>query len=309
MSSNDTALRIDNLCKSFGRIRAVDHLSLEVQAGEMVGFLGPNGAGKSTTLYMASRLVRPSSGKIEIFGHNVWKDFKRAVRYVGTMVEMPSFYEYLSGRKNLELMSRLRGDVAGRQIDEILERFGLFERGNDKVRTYSHGMKQRLGLGMTLIGKPKLLILDEPTNGMDPEGTREILSFLREQIKNHGLTVFISSHLLYEVEEYCDRVFVIDHGSLITSGMVKEILAPHENVLQVTFHDKAVNTESLLSEDGIELVESLSNNSVVITLKNRDAVWLNKLLLDRGYQVSALTPKQKTLKEFFLSVTGEKNNA
>jgi ABC-2 type transport system ATP-binding protein len=275
----------------------------------MVGFLGPNGAGKSTALYMASRLVRPSSGTIKIFGHDVWSDFKNAVRHVGTMVEMPSFYEYLSARKNLELIARLRGNATGRQIDEILERIGLFERRNDKVATYSHGMKQRLGLGMTLLGDPKLLILDEPTNGMDPEGTREILSFLREEIKNHGLTVFISSHLLYEVEEYCDRVFVINHGSLITSGKVKEILAPHENVLQVTFHDKAVDTESLISEDGIELVESLSNNSVVITLKNRDAVWLNKLLLDRGYQVSALTPKQKTLKEFFLSVTGEKNNA
>jgi len=258
---------------------------------------------------MASRLVRPSSGTIEIFGHDIWRDFKNAVRNVGTMVEMPSFYEYLSARKNMELMVRLRDNATNRQIDEILERMGLFERRNDKVATYSQGMKQRLGLGMALIGKPKLLILDEPTNGMDPEGTREILSFLQDKIKNHGLTVFISSHLLYEVEQYCDRVFVINHGSLITSGKVKEILAPHENVLQVTFHDKAVNTESLLSENGIELIENLSNNSITITLKDRDAAWLNKLLLDRGYQVSALTPKQKTLKEFFLSVTGEKNDA
>ena len=309
MEYNEIALGLEGVCKSFGRIRAVDQLSLEVQVGEMVGFLGPNGAGKSTTLYMASRLVRPSSGTIKIFDHDVWSDFKNAVRYVGTMVEMPSFYEYLSARKNLELIARLRGNSTSSQIDDILERVGLFERRNDKVATYSHGMKQRLGLGMTLIGKPKLLILDEPTNGMDPEGTREILTFLREKIKNHGLTVFISSHLLYEVEEYCDRVFVINHGSLITSGKVREILAPHENVLHVTFHDKTVNTESLLNEDGIKHVESLSNNSVVITLKNRDAVWLNKLLLDRDYHVSALTPKQKTLKEFFLSVTGDKNNA
>jgi len=309
VKDNEIALRLEDVCKSFGKIRAVDQLSLEVQVGEMVGFLGPNGAGKSTTLYMASRLVRPSKGKIKIFGHDVWSDFKNAIRYVGTMVEIPSFYEYLSARKNLELIARLRGNSTGSKIDEILERMGLFKRRNDKVATYSHGMKQRLGLGMTLIGKPRMLILDEPTNGMDPEGTREILSFLREKIKNHGLTVFISSHLLYEVEEYCDRVFVINHGSLITSGKVKEILAPHENVLQVTFHDEAVNTKSLLNEDGIELVERLSNNSVVITLKNRDAVWLNKVLLDRGYHVSALTPKHKTLKEFFLSVTGDKNNA
>ncbi len=309
MNHDDIALRLDDVCKSFGRIRAVDHLSIEVHPGEMVGFLGPNGAGKSTALYMASRLVRPSAGKIEIFGHDVWKDFKEAIRYVGIMAEMPSFYEYLSARKNLELIARLRFDANRSQIDAILEKIGLFERRNDKVATYSHGMKQRLGLGMALIGSPKLLILDEPTNGMDPEGTREILNFLKEKITNDGLTVFISSHLLYEVEEYCDRVFVINHGRLIASGKVKEILAPHENVLHVTFHDTTVNIESLLHEDGIELVESLSNNSVVITLKNRDSVWLNKLLLNRGYKVSALTPKQKTLKEFFLSVTGENNNA
>ena len=309
MSSNDIALRLDNLCKSFGRIRAVDHLSLDVRAGQMAGFLGPNGAGKSTTLYMASRLVQPSGGKIEIFGNNVWRNFKDAVRHVGTMVEMPSFYEYLSGRKNLELMARLRGNAADKQIDEILERIGLFERRYHKVATYSQGMKQRLGLGMALIGKPRLLVLDEPTNGMDPEGTREILSFLRDRIKNEGLTVFISSHLLYEVEEYCDKVFVINHGRLISSGSVKEILAPHDNIVQVAFGRTVPDAESLLKEEGILAVESLSNESFEITLAGRDSVWLNNLLSRRGYDVSALTPKKKTLKEFFLSITGEDNNA
>ncbi len=309
MDYNDIALRLECVCKSFGKIRAVDHLSIEVNSGEMVGFLGPNGAGKSTTLYMTSKLVRPSAGRIQIFGHDVWKNFKEAIYCVGTMVETPSFYDYLSAQRNLELMARLRRDSNSNQICEILEKIGLWGRHNDKVATYSHGMKQRLGLGMALIGRPKLLILDEPTNGMDPEGTREILTFLREKIKNDGLTVFISSHLLYEVEEYCDRVFVINHGSLIASGKVKEILVPHENVLHVTFYDKPVNLESIVDEDGIELVESLSNNSAVITLKNRDAVWLNKLLLNRGYKVSAFSPKQKTLKEFFLSVTRGNNNA
>ena len=245
MNSVDTALRLDNLCKSFGRIHAVDHLSLEVQPGEMVGFLGPNGAGKSTALYMIPRLVRPSAGTIEIFGHNVWNNFKDAMQHVGAMVEIPAFYEYLSGWRNLKMMARLRGNAANSQIDEILERIGLYERRNDKVSTYSHGMKQRLGLGMTLLGKPRLLLLDEPTNGMDPEATREILSFLRGKVKAEGLAVFLSSHLLYEVEEYCDKVFVINHGRLVASGKVKDIL----------------------------------------------------------------TPEHKTLKEFFLSITGEKNNA
>jgi len=307
LSTNDIALRLDDLCKSYGRILAVDHLSLEVRAGEMVGFLGPNGAGKSTSLYMTTRLVHPSGGKIEIFGHNVWGNFKSAIRNVGTMVETPSFYEYLSARKNLELMGRLRGNADGKEIADILERTGLSERQNDKVATYSHGMKQRLGLGMALLGQPRLLVLDEPTNGMDPEGTREILSFLQEKVKNDGLTVFISSHLLYEIEEYCDRVFVINRGHLVSSGKVKEILAPHENVVLVSFGGKPPDPKALIKEEGIEHIESLPGEMFQFTLTNRDAAWLNDLLLKRGYKVSALTPRRKTLKEFFLSITGGKN--
>jgi ABC-2 type transport system ATP-binding protein len=309
VSSQDCALHLDNLCKSFGKIRAVDNLSLEVHPGEMVGFLGPNGAGKSTTLYMIAGLVHASAGTIEIFGHNVRDRFKEAMKYVGTMVETPNFYEYLSGRKNLELISRLRADVTDGQSDDILEKIGLFERRNDRVATYSHGMKQRLGLGMVLLGRPRLLLLDEPTNGMDPEATREILTFLQEKVKAEGLAIFLSSHLLYEVEEYCDKVFVINHGRLIASGQVKEILAPREKVMRVTFAGAAPNCEELIKEEGIEQAESLSKDSLGITLLNRDSVWLNNLLLSKGYKVAALVPRQKTLKEFFLSIMGEKNNA
>lgn len=309
MSSTNVALRLDNLCKSFGRIRAVDHLSLDVHCGQMVGFLGPNGAGKSTTLYMIPRLVRPSAGRIEIFGHNVWDHFKKAIRHVGTMVETPSFYEYLSARKNLKLVARLHEGVTDGQIDNILDRIGLCERQNDKVATYSHGMKQRLGLGMTLLGRPKLLLLDEPTNGMDPEATREILTFLRERVTQDGLAVFISSHLLHEVQEYCDNVFIINHGGLIASGNVKEILARHDNVVRVTFNGATPDCSQLTSQDGIEHAETLSTGSLEITLANRDAAWLNSFLLSKGYEVSALIPRQRTLKEFFLSITGEQNDA
>ena len=286
----------------------MDHLSIEVHAGQMVGFLGPNGAGKSTSLYMASRLVRPSAGRVQIFGHDVWKDFKEAMCHVGIMVENPRFYEYLSARKNLELMARLRGSDAKSEIDEILERIGLFDRRKDKVAGFSQGMKQRLGLGMAMVGKPRLLILDEPTNGMDPEGTREILTFLKERIKDDGLTVFISSHLLYEVEEYCDEVFVIDNGREIASGKVKDILAPHDKVIQVCFKGAVADGSKLESEEAIVKVESLSEACLEITLANQDSVWLGDFLRDQGYKVSALVPRQKTLKEFFLSVTGENKN-
>lgn len=303
------ALALHDLCKRFGRIRAVDRLSLEVRPGQMAGFLGPNGAGKSTTLYMIPRLVRPSEGRIRIFGVDIWRDFKQAIRSVGVMVEAPAFYDYLSGRKNLELAACVLGRVPRQDIDEILERIGLADRQRDKVRTYSMGMKQRLGIGRAMLGRPRLLILDEPTNGMDPEGTRDILSFLRERVRTNGLSVFISSHLLYEVEEYCDTVFVINKGHLIASGQVTDILTPHERIIRVSFEGKVPERNALMAEERIKQVEPLTASSLEITLATDDPVWLNQHLLQAGFKVAAISPRQKTLKEFFLSVTGDNDNA
>jgi ABC-2 type transport system ATP-binding protein len=308
-STYTPALRLDGLCKSFGRINAVDNLSLEVNPGEMVGFLGPNGAGKSTTLYMITSLVHPSAGTIEIFGMNLRRHFKKAMQQVGAMVEIPAFYDYLSALKNLQLVARMRGNSSPGQIDEILHTVGLYNRRNDKVRTFSHGMKQRLGLGATLIGNPRLLLLDEPTNGMDPEATREILMFLRKKVDEDGLTVFLSSHLLYEVEEYCERVAVINHGRLISSGNVDDILAPHANILLVTFKDEVPDPETLKNEPAIQNAEHATPGTLEITIQDTDSVWLNEFLLSRGFKVAALIPKQKNLKEFFLSITGENGNA
>jgi ABC-2 type transport system ATP-binding protein len=303
------ALALDDLCKRFGRIGAVDRLSLEVPPGQMAGFLGPNGAGKSTTLYMIPRLVRPSGGRIRVFGTDIWQDFKRAIQSVGVMVEAPAFYDYLSARKNLQLAARVLGRAARRDIDETLARIGLADRQHDKVRTYSQGMKQRLGIGRAMLGRPRLLILDEPTNGMDPEGTREILSFLRERVRTDGLSVFISSHLLYEVEEYCDTVFVINKGRLVASGQVKEILKPHEQIVRVTFEGRVPDHNGLTSHEQIVQVTPVTANTLEITLARNDSAWLNKHLLRSGFAVAAVTPKQKTLKEFFLSITGDTSRA
>lgn len=302
------ALALQDLSKSFGRIHAVDHLSLEVPPGQMAGFLGPNGAGKSTTLYMIPRLVRPCGGRISVFGVDIWQDFKKAIRSVGVMVETPAFYDYLSGRKNLELAARILGGVPRNDIDEILERIGLADRQRDKVRTYSMGMKQRLGIGRAMLGHPRLLILDEPTNGMDPEGTREILTFLRERVQMDGLSVFISSHLLYEVEEYCETVFVINKGRLIASGQVKEILTPHEKIVRVTFEGEVPDNKTLMVEERIKHVEALAPDSLEILLASDDSVWLNRHLLQAGFNVASISSRQKTLKEFFLSITGDNAN-
>jgi ABC-2 type transport system ATP-binding protein len=302
-------LAIEDLCKRFGRIHAVEHLSLEVPSGQMSGFLGPNGAGKSTTLYMIPRLVRASSGRIRIFGVDVERDFKQAMRSVAVSVEVPAFYEYLSGRKNVQLAARVLGDVATRDIDEIFERIGLADRQHDKVCTYSQGMKQRLGIGRAMLGKPRLLVLDEPTNGMDPEGTREILGFLQHRVRNDGLTVFVSSHLLHEVEEYCDTVFVIDKGRLVASGSVKDILKPHERIVRTTFAGAIPDPRMLLADERIKHVESICPDTLEIMLASGDSAWLNQHLLQAGFRVSAISPRQKTLKEFFLSITGDHRHA
>jgi ABC-2 type transport system ATP-binding protein len=309
MMDSAPALALEDVSKRFGRIHAVEHLSLKVEPGQMAGFLGPNGAGKSTTLYLIPRLVRPDAGRIRIFGLDLWQDYKQAIRSVGVMVETPAFYEYLSGRKNLELAARLLGHVAPREVDDILERIGLAERQHDRVRAYSTGMKQRLGLGRAMLGQPRLLVLDEPTNGMDPEGTQEILSFLREKVRNQGLTVFVSSHLMSEIEEFCDTVFVINHGRLVAAGNVKEILRPHERIVRVTFQGNVPARDLILAHEQIRQVASVTADTLEITLTRDDSAWLNHRLQQDGFRVAAITPKQKTLKEFFLSITGDQGHA
>jgi ABC-2 type transport system ATP-binding protein len=304
-----SALALESVSKRFGHIQAVDQLTLEVDPGRMAGFLGPNGAGKSTTLYMIPRLVKPTAGRIRIFGADIWQDYKRAIRSVGVMVETPAFYEYLSGRMNLELTARLLDSVTPGDLDEILKRIGLIDRQHDRVATYSTGMKQRLGIGRALLGRPRLLILDEPTNGMDPEGTQEILAFLRDQVQNAGLTLFISSHLMSEIEEFCDTVFVINHGRLVASGSVKDILRPHDRIVRVTFQGTVPDRDLLLGYELICQVEAVSPDTLDITLRRDEPAWLNHRLHNEGFRVRAMMPKQQTLKEFFLSITGEKHHA
>jgi ABC-2 type transport system ATP-binding protein len=309
MSNATPALALTNLSKHFGRFKAVDQLSLEVEPGVMAGFLGPNGAGKSTTLYMIPRLARPTAGTIRLFGIDIWQDYKQAIRSVGVMVESPAFYEYLSGRQNLELAARLLDRVSSREIDDVFERIGLADRQLDRVRIYSTGMKQRLGIGRALLGRPRLLILDEPTNGMDPEGTHELLSFLRGKVKNDGLSIFLSSHLMSEVEEFCDTVFVINHGHLAASGNVRELLRPHERIIRVNFQGPVPNPGLFSQDTRFRDVAVLTSDTLEITLAAEDSAWLNQWLQQQGFRVAAITPKQKSLKEFFLFITGEKSHA
>jgi ABC-2 type transport system ATP-binding protein len=302
--STAVALELEHLSKRFGKTQAVEDLSLRVNPGEMVGFLGPNGAGKSTTLYMITGLVRPTSGSLAIFGHDLRRDFVRAMSQVGAMVETPAFHGSLSARTNLEMIARVRGVKDPRLIEAVLRQVGLNQRQRDPVGTYSQGMKQRLGLASALLGSPALLLLDEPTNGLDPEAMHDVLHLIRTQVRENGLAVLISSHLLAEVEEFCDRVLIMNRGRLIQEGNVRDLLAPHEDHLLVTFAADPPPALDLAALEGVVGVE-VSHGVYDIRLQGRDGAWLAQTLVNRGCRIASLLPRRRTLREFFLSSTGD----
>jgi len=216
-------LEIKKLKKRFGNIEAVKNVNLNVNKGDIFGFLGPNGAGKSTTIRMILGLVHPDQGQIKINGFDINKDYKKALQYVGTMVETPKFYEYLTGYQNLKVVANLYTDVKHVDINKALKKVGLMDRGKSKVETYSVGMKQRLGLARALLNNPELVILDEPTSGLDPQGKKEIRELIQQLAINQEITFFICTHLLNEVEQICNRVAILQDGEIISNRFVKEV--------------------------------------------------------------------------------------
>jgi ABC-2 type transport system ATP-binding protein len=218
-----TAIRTEQLTKRYGDLVAVDGLNLTVQTGEVFGLLGPNGAGKTTTIAMLLGLIRPTSGRAELFGQAITNDLPAVLRNVGAMIEAPAFYPYLSGRANLQVLARMRGIADGR-VDTVLATVGLSDRGRHRVRTYSQGMKQRLAIAAALLGEPRLILLDEPTNGLDPAGTVEMRQLIRT-LSSNGTTVVLCSHLLSEVEQLCERIAILNKGRLVAEGTVTALLA------------------------------------------------------------------------------------
>jgi len=220
---NEFILQVENLKKHFGRLKAVDGIDLSVAKGQVFGFLGPNGSGKTTTIGMILGLIHPTDGKVNLFGRPVSPSQPESLRKVGALVGSPSLVPYLSARQNLELIARLYPELNAARIWEILDVVGLTEAADRKAGTFSTGMKQRLGLGMALLHRPELLILDEPTNGMDPSGMHEIRNLL-VNLADEGVTIFLSSHLLYEVEQICDTVALIKSGRLVAEGKVRDLV-------------------------------------------------------------------------------------
>ena len=305
----EPVVQVHELTKRFGRIKAVDHLTFSVERGSLFGFLGPNGAGKSTTLYMLAGLVSPTSGRAELFGKNVRRS--TAVRdRIGVMIETPAFYNYLSARKNLELVARLHPSkrIGRQRIDEVLDQVDLLDRARDRIATFSHGMKQRLGLAQAYLHKPELLILDEPSNGLDPEGNDDMWLLLRRLVREDNVTILVSSHLLYEVERYCERVAVINHGSLVICDRVESLLQLENRVLDVSFVTAEVCLEARKRWPGnhppgaIIEDEFLDDRTLRIELAGQPIEQLTAWLRDQELLTTTVAPVRQTLRSLFMKL-------
>lgn len=297
-----SALRVRGLVRRYGARAAVGGLDLDVKVGDLYGFLGPNGAGKTTAIRCILGLISKDAGDVEILGErHGW----RQRRDVGAMVETPRFHEWLSGRANLEIACAYAGRGTKADVEEALERVGLRERAGERVKGYSLGMKQRLGIARALVGKPRLLVLDEPTNGLDPRGMREVRDLLKELVRRDALTVFVSSHLLAEVEAMCNRVGIIDKGQLTAEGRVADLMAraAGRRQVEVGVDDRVRAIDALSRIAGAELAGDGEDGRLLVTLHDIDAVALNRALVQAGVGVGALLPRTGSLEDVFLSVT------
>lgn len=300
--SAEPIIRADHLTKRYGAVTAVDDVSFEVRRGEIYGFLGPNGSGKSTTIGMLLGLVAPSSGSIGLFGKSLDERDETLPR-VGAIIESPAFYPYLSGRRNLRVLADLRPGVTDKRIDEVIEIVGLSGAANRKYSEYSLGMKQRLGIGWTLLHDPELLVLDEPTNGLDPAGMAEVRHLIL-QLASEGKTIFISSHLLNEIEQVCDRVTIIQRGKLIAEGWVDEMVNSEPRLLvRVDAPERAEDIVRGLLQ-GADIV--IDDNELMISAEGLRPAEINAALVTAGIGVEELHTIQHSLEEAFLDLT---NNA
>ena len=298
---SDIALQTEELTKRFGARTAVDRLTMRVARGDIYGFLGPNGAGKSTTLRMLLGLVRPTSGLVKFpLRASSW-EYLRARSRVGAIIETPAFYENFSGRRNLQLLASLSGGVQMKRVEEVLEIVDLRDRAQDPVKVYSYGMRQRLGIAQALLPTPELIILDEPTNGLDPQGMQQTRKLIRQLRDEFRLTVLLSSHLLTEIEQLCNRVGIIHEGRLLYEGGPEALVAP-SSLYNVRVDDLSGAFDLLIREPGV----SVSRNGTAFLRIDADAESIpavNALLVSHGIKVYELSPIQETLEDAFVRLT------
>lgn len=296
-------IEIENLTKFYQQLKAVDQLSMHVDEGDIYGFLGPNGSGKSTTIRMILGLIKPTSGTIRLFGESAASGKNTPLKRIGALVEKPDFYNYLSARKNLEILGKL-SEVRPlkKRVDEMLDIVGLSNRGHSKVKTYSQGMKQRLGIAQALLHDPDLVILDEPTNGLDPQGQKEIRELIIRLREERKITVLISSHLLFEMEHMATRMIIINKGKVLVEGSVSELLRESEQQLTISFENPD-ETRSFIAESQWSKQFAGQDQQKLFFRITRDLVPdLTSFLASKGSRITAVEPV-RSLEDFFLQIT------
>ncbi len=289
------------LTKRFPAILAVDRVSLTVEKGQVFGFLGPNGSGKTTTIGMLVGIIKPTAGSFRLFGAGAPRDLLAARARVGATLETPNFYPYLSGRDNLRIAAAIKG-IGKARIEECLEIVGLRGRGRHRFRTYSLGMKQRLALAATMLNDPELIVLDEPANGLDPKGMKEVRDIIR-LLADRGKTIFLSSHLLWEVERTCTHVSIVRKGRVVATGTVAEIVGGEMTAVVRAEDDEALRAALEAFPEAISV--RASDEGLVVALASDDLAAVNRYLAGQGIYVSHLARRHRSLEDAFMDLTGE----
>lgn len=293
-------LECSNLTKKFGSKTVLNNVSFTLDEGDILGFIGPNGAGKTTTIKCALGLQKITSGNVYINGYDIKKEFVKAIEKVGAIVENPDMYMYLSGRENLKMIARLYKNVDKKRIEEVIEISGLGKRIDDKVSKYSLGMRQRLGIAASILNRPNILILDEPTNGLDPEGIKDLRLLLQKLAKEEKMGILVSSHNLLELESFCNKVCIIQNGVILADTSIDELKKQVSNNYYVFEVDKVSNLYKVLEEK----IEIINDNFFKIKLNKEDVPVRIKSLLDKDYKVYQVTELQVSLEDAFLEMTG-----
>jgi len=297
-----SVIKVQGLSKNFGALKAVDQLSFEVAAGQVYGFLGQNGSGKSTTIRMLLSLIHPSQGHIEIFGQSLTDHRSAILEQVGAVIERPDLYPYLTAQEHLTLFAKLRKQkITASKIEATLAQVGLLARANDKVQTYSLGMKQRLGIGIALLHDPKLIILDEPTNGLDPQGIADIRQLIKSLSKEEGKTVLVSSHLLSEIEQIASHILIIHQGKKMAEGPTSSLLDPNKTIVQIkTLDDHDAKQKLMGSPYRAHLLER--NEGLYLRIPKLEIPGLNAYLVASNIDLVSLEAKN-SLEDYFLQLT------
>ncbi len=296
-------INVQNLSKQFGDISAVNDLSFSVEKGEVYGFLGQNGAGKSTTIRMLLTLIQPTHGSMEILGLNLQKHRREILKQTGAIIEKPDLYKYLTAMENLRLFAAMSGvKIPEKKFAEQLEMVGLTERSHSKVKTFSQGMKQRLGIAISLIHDPQLIILDEPTNGLDPQGIADVRNLILHLSKDLGKTVFISSHLLNEIEQVADSMLIIDKGKKMAEGKVAELFSPADTLAELETSKNADTVERIMQSAWKGVIDHYTDDKIVIKLHKNDIPAFVRFLVHENVDVQSLS-RRHSLEDYFLTLT------